>query len=797
MAQDFKSADTNTKKLEQVEAALRESELRFRAIFNQTFQFMGIIKPDGTLVEANRRALEFGGLTSAEVIGRLFWEASWWDSPKTQAILREAIAHALKGKSIRCQVNAASSNNTVATIDFSIKPFRDETGQIVLLVAEGRIFPNTDVEHSPNHQNNEQLEHETVSPVQWEMKEQNQLYRDIVNNMQFGLVVWHLEDPNDITSFRLVTTNPAASRLTGLTLEQEIGKRIVECFPKMFLERKTSLELYAEVAKSGRAVDQYQVYYGDERIPGSYFSVKVFPLPNLCIGIAFDNITQGKQAERALLESERRWATLAKMSPVGIFRTDLSGNYHYVNKRWCEIAGLSVEDALGKGWRRAVHPEDLERIDTQVKPEEYLPLEYEFRFVHPNGRINWVFSQAVPETEDDGKVIGYVGTVTNITQHKQAEQALRESEERFHAMAENAPVMIWVSGVDQLRTYFNSGWLEFTGRTMEQELGNSWTQGVHPEDIKHCLETQSIGFDAREPFMMEYRLRRFDGEYRWILDKGTPRWNPDGSFAGYIGSCIDISDRKEAEIALQQRAEELTRTNIILAQTTTLLKKRNDELDQFAYVASHDLKAPLRAIASLSEWMEEDLADILPEENQHQMRLLRGRVRRMESLINGLLEYSRVGRTQTPSVMVNVTALLREVIDLLDPPQTFTIEVEPGMPIFEAKRVPLQQVFSNLIGNAIKHHSRPDGYVKVSVKDQGHYYEFAVCDDGPGIAPEYHNKIFNIFQTLEARDQKESTGVGLAIVKKIIETEAGTMTMKSQVGVGSTFSFTWLKQPVQ
>lgn len=799
MVQDFKSADTNKEKLEQVEAALRESELRFRAIFNQTFQFMGLIKPDGTVVEANRTALEFGGLTSAQVIGRLFWEASWWNSP-TQAILQEAILHAAKGKCTRCQVNAASSNNTVASIDFYIKPFTDETGQIVLLVAEGRIFPERDLEHSPNHRSHEQLQHEQVTPVQLETpKGQYQLYKDIVNNMQFGLVVWHLEDPNDITSFRLVTTNPAASRLTGLSLEQDIGKQIVECFPNILVQKRTSLELYAKVANSGQAVDEYEVYYSDERIPGSDFSVKVFPLPNRCIGIAFDNITQGKQAERALHESERRWASIARVSPVGMFRTDLSGNCQYVNERWCEIAGLSRKDALGKGWRCAVHPEDIERIDSQVKRiiDEYQPFECEFRFVHPNGRINWVFSQAVPETEDDAKVIGYVGTVTDITGRKQSEQALRESEERFQAMAENAPVMIWLSGLDQLRTYFNSGWLEFTGRTMEQEQGNGWTEGVHPEDIEHCLDTYITAFDAKEPFVIEYRLRRFDGEYCWILDKGTPRWNPDGSFAGYIGSCIDISDRKEAEIALQHRAEELTRMNTILAQTTTLLKKRNDELDQFAYVASHDLKAPLRAIASLSEWIEEDLKDTLPEENQQQMRLLRGRVSRMEALLNGLLEYSRVGRTQTPSSMVNVAALVEEVIDLLDPPETFTIEVEPGMPTFVTKRLPLLQVFSNLIGNAIKHHDRTDGHVKVSVKDLGQYYEFAVCDDGPGIAPEYHDKIFHMFQTLEARDQKESTGVGLAIVKKIIETEGSTITIKSLLGVGSTFRFTWLKQPLQ
>ncbi|ABA21182.1 PAS/PAC sensor signal transduction histidine kinase [Trichormus variabilis ATCC 29413] len=498
-------------------------------------------------------------------------------------------------------------------------------------------------------------------------------------------------------------------------------------------------------------------------------------------------------------ESDRHPENIAKMAPVGIFHADISGNCLYVNERWCEMSGLSKKQSLGRGWQVAIYPDDLQLIEVQAQfiLSRQKSYKTELRLQDPQGKITWVLSEAIAEINEDGRIVGYIGTVVDISERHQIEEALRESEERFAIMANSAPVMIWMSGLDKLCNFFNQGWLDFTGRTMAEELGNGWVEGVHPEDRERCIHTYTTAFEHREVFMMEYRLKRFDGQYRWIFDTGTPRFNSDGSFAGYIGSCVDINPRKQVEITLQQRTKQLTRLNTILAKTTTLLQQRNQELDQFAYVASHDLKAPLRAIASLSEWLEEDLADQLPEENQHQMQLLRGRVRRMEALINGLLEYSRIGRVHTELTQVNVDSLLREVIDSLQPPASFQIQIQPKMPTLVTKRVPLQQVFANLIENAIEHHTGVDGRVKISVRDLGKYYEFSVEDDGPGIPVEYHDKVFVIFQTLEPRDRKENTGIGLAIVKKIVETEGGSINLKPVSGPGSTFRFTWPKRSLE
>jgi PAS domain S-box-containing protein len=254
----------------------------------------------------------------------------------------------------------------------------------------------------------------------------------------------------------------------------------------------------------------------------------------------------------------------------------------------------------------------------------------------------------------------------------------------------------------------------------------------------------------------------------------------------------DVTERQQAETAIRARANELVRLTETLAKTNEMLADRNRELDQFAYVASHDLKAPLRAIANLSEWIEEDLAGQVCDDVQHHISLLRNRVRRMQGLINGLLEYARAGRTKAPVETVQVDDLLQEVVDLIDLPPEFRVDIGSDMPTLKTRRVPLRQVFTNLISNAVKHHHRHDGRVTISARAlDSNTYEFAISDDGPGIAPEHHEKIFNMFQMIGSRDTHESTGVGLAIVKKIIEIEGGIITLESEPEEGTTFHFTW------
>jgi PAS domain S-box-containing protein len=316
----------------------------------------------------------------------------------------------------------------------------------------------------------------------------------------------------------------------------------------------------------------------------------------------------------------------------------------------------------------------------------------------------------------------------------------------------------------------------------------------HPPWAYNLIQEQGIPTAiAQGSWLGETSLLTQDGQEIPVSQLILAHKTSDGSIE-YISTAMrDLTQQKQAEQSLKQRAAELEWLNKELVKITSLLKKRNQELDNFAYVTSHDLKAPLRAIANLAAWLSEDLEGQIPEENQRQLQLMQSRVKRMDGLIQGLLEYSRVGRKKTPIKTINVSDVIKEAINSLPVPPEFEIVVAPNMPTLITEVLSLQQVFSNLISNAIKYHPTNLGKITISIEEQAHFYEFGVSDDGLGIDPQYHERIFSIFQTLQPRDTIESTGIGLSIVKKIVEGQGGKIRVESQLGEGASFYFTWRK----
>jgi signal transduction histidine kinase len=263
------------------------------------------------------------------------------------------------------------------------------------------------------------------------------------------------------------------------------------------------------------------------------------------------------------------------------------------------------------------------------------------------------------------------------------------------------------------------------------------------------------------------------------------------------GELLTTNERLTNEVGARRKTERaLAAANEQLAETVQKLRRSNEELQNFAHVAAHDLKAPLRGIGTLADWIASDYADRFDDQGRHQLQLLKGRVTRLSELIDGILHYSEIGRGTNCREVVDLGRLVSETIVLLDPPAHIQVVVRGPLPAVVCEKVRLGQVFHNLISNAIKYMDKPQGRIEVGCTDQGSVWQFTVSDNGPGIEKKYFEKIFQIFQTLVPRDQRESTGIGLSIVKKIVELFGGSIWVESKPGEGSTFLFTLPKQAV-
>jgi PAS domain S-box-containing protein len=365
-----------------------------------------------------------------------------------------------------------------------------------------------------------------------------------------------------------------------------------------------------------------------------------------------------------------------------------------------------------------------------------------------------------------------------------ADQALRESEQKYRALVEQSLQGLVI--VQDARIVFaNPALAEISGYTAEEiaALSPEEVRGlVHPEDqdfVWGRLQDRLAGKSV--PPRYEYRGIRKDGSVFW-LEMFASRVEYEGRPA-IQGAVVEVTDRKRAEENQAKLIRELKAIN-------QKVKNINQELTDFAYIVSHDLKAPLRGIKTLADWISTDYADSLDENGKERLKLLLGRVERMHNLIAGVLQYSRVGRVKEKKVRVDLNELVAEVIDMVAPPENIEVEVDDSLPVMECEKTGMIQVFENLLSNAIKYMDKAEGQIRVGCVEEDGFWKFSVSDNGPGIEAKYFDKIFRIFQTLAPRDEFESTGVGLTVVKKIVSLNGGKTWVESEPGRGSTFLFT-------
>jgi PAS domain S-box-containing protein len=489
-------------------------------------------------------------------------------------------------------------------------------------------------------------------------------------------------------------------------------------------------------------------------------------------------------SEAALRESDTRVSLSASAANLGLWVWDVEQDDLWMTEKGRELFGFAKSERISfSRFLQAVHQDDRARIqqlveDALARGGDY---ESEYRITPNEGKTKWVTVFGRIEFDERGKPTCMRGVSRDITERKMAEEALRESEARFRTVADVAPVMIWMSGPDKLCNFFNKGWLEFTGRTAQQEFGNGWAQGVHAEDLDHCLDVYGKAFDAREPFTMEYRLRRKDGEYRWVLDTGTPRFDTNGAFLGYIGSCIDIAERKQAELDNQLQSMELARVGRLALMgelAASLAHEVNNPLGAMVTNASAGQRMLARGQTATGE-LQELLADIVADGH------------RAREVIQGIRNMVR--KSEASHALVSMNEIIRDLLrivraDAIARKVSLVAEVDANAGVVMADRVQLLQVLLNLTMNAFEALSVIRADARHVVIRAARVKDGKICvrvrDSGPGFPGGIVDHLFEPFFTTKA----EGTGMGLAIARSIIEAHGGVLSGENCADGGALFT---------
>lgn len=498
---------------------------------------------------------------------------------------------------------------------------------------------------------------------------------------------------------------------------------------------------------------------------------------------------------RELRDSEARFRALNELVPVGIFLEDGHGNCLYVNRQWELLTGYRFAEAKGTGWQRIIHPAERTRLLAEWESAVATNSTFasEFQLIRADGTVAWVSVVAARFTDANGNSQGFLGSLTDITRRKQSEASEREATARLRQLVDGVRGVPWEASTTPWRVTFVGGEgqrkLGYTDNVSIED--GHWFAHLHPDDALGVLETlnQKVAH-AESEFELNYRIITVDQRIRWIRD--LVKVVPSGTDSPILrGLAIDVTESKAAEEVLQQAREDLERR---VEQRTAQLSRRNRELREFTYALAHDIKVPLRGVSNLSDWLVRDYRDALGTEGQRLCRLLGERIQFMHQFVEGILDYTRIGHEKVENSPVALNDIVPHVVEMLSPPDHIQVVVPNDLPVVNGQAEHLLRVFQNLIGNAITYLDKPAGQVTVQAHRLDGAWQFTVADNGPGIPERYHGKLFQLFQPLPNNNGHKGTGVGLAIVKQIIERRGGVISLLSRDGEGSCFQFTWPDQ---
>lgn len=574
----------------------------------------------------------------------------------------------------------------------------------------------------------------------------------------------------------LIFCNPAIEKLTGYTTEElktkeplcwvhrEDRARVAENWNKLF-EGASYRDLeYRLVTKNGQM----------KWATAAWGPMLAEDGRQIGVNGAEREISKRKAAEQALRESERQFRELLEGVQLVALTIDLEGIVGFCNDYTLTLTSLSREQVIGRPAGDLLDQAFLDRLRVDAATAGSLPfLEGSIATINGNRRqIQWSSARL---RDSAGRPAGFSCLGADVTelQNLRAEAAKRESDERFRSIADNAPLMIWVTGPDKECTFVNRGWLAFTGRSLEQELGTGWTANIHPEDRASCLANYASAFEARSSFHVEYRKRRADGEYRWVLGSGIPRFGPDGEFDGYVGTCVDI-------------------TSLRRAQNESVARQKLETVVSLVSGIAHDFNNLLGAVVAQADLAISEVSEgASPEEPLHKIRTV---AIRGAGIVRQLMIYA--GQEKATSEALDLSTVVEETVDLLRAVVTkhavLRTELDKRLPAVNANPAQIRQVLMNLVINASEAIGERDGTITIRTarvvenplypsSAAKEFVQLEVSDTGCGMTLDAQARVFDPFFTTKSPGH----GLGLAVVQGIVRSLGGSIQLDSAPGTGT------------
>jgi len=758
---------------------IAESEENFRAMSDNIPNLAWMADAEGGIFWYNKKWYEYTGTTPEQMTG---WG---WQSVHDPNELPKVL------ENWRYSITSGEPFEMIFPIKGSDGQFRQFLTRVLPLKnKEGKIYQwfgsNTDI--------TAQKETEKA------LHEGQQRFYDTVKQAPVGITI--LRGDN----FLVEMANDAYLFLIDKKESDFVGKPLFDSLPEV---EASVHDILKNVIATGIPFhgNEYPIpvnRYGKFEL--SYFDFLYYPLREKDgeisgIIVTVTDVSLQVISRNKVKESDLRFRHIADSAPVLIWMADTDKLCTFFNKGWLDFTGRTIEEESGNGWTEGVHPDDYQKcVDIYFSNFDKRRSFYlEYRHKRYDGEYRWLSDKGVPRFTVEGVFEGYIGACMDIHNEKKQQQELIANEQKFRLLANSMPQHVWTSDTEGNLNYFNQSVLEYSGLTLEQIKKDGWIQIVHPDDREDNIRAWTNSVITGEDFLLEHRFRHHSGNYHWQLSRAIPQKDKNGKIQMWVGTSTDIQDQKNFVNELESQVLERTKE---LEQKNKELQRMNKELQSFAYISSHDLQEPLRKIQMFSKQIVEMEYHNLTENGKHKFGRMDNAARRMQILIQDLLTYSRIENNEIKFETLDINSIIEEAKEDLSEEIKHKKAVIEICGECEFTVIPFQfrQLLYNLISNSLKFTLNDRvPVIKIESKktkinfdnkyssELKTYCHITISDNGIGFEQLYNEKIFEVFQRLHAKDTYNGTGIGLAIVKKIVENHSGVITAKGELNIGATF----------